>query len=84
MLKFNTNNSLCCGNTLCCHYAIGYPDEIKESSFGPLLDKDFGPVSDCRAWGKAFVRVAKGTERLGFICMHDPPEVKVLVKSKGW
>lgn len=87
ILKFNTANSKVRGNTLCCHYAIAYPDEIQKgstSSFGDLLDKDFGPVSDCRAWGKAFVRLAKGTERLGFICMHDPPEVEVLVKSQEW
>mmetsp|Transcript_10688 Transcript_10688/g.15733 ORF Transcript_10688/g.15733 Transcript_10688/m.15733 type:complete len:282 (-) Transcript_10688:75-920(-) len=88
ILKFNTAASKVRGNTLCCHYAVGYPDEIvaegSKSSFGDLLDKDFGPVSDCRAWGKAFVRVAKGTERLGFICMHDPPEVEVLVESKEW
>jgi hypothetical protein len=77
ILKFNTNDSPCRGNTLCCHYAIGYPDGIV-SKGGPLLDKDFGLVSDCRTWG------AKGTEQLWFICMHDPPEVEVSVQSKEW
>jgi hypothetical protein len=88
ILKFNTLDNKCRGNTLCCHYAIGYPDQELgpkgRSSFGDLLDKDFGPVSDCRAWGKTFVRVAKGTERLGFICMHDPDEAQVLVQSSEW
>jgi hypothetical protein len=83
ILKHDTQDSPCRGNTLCCHYAIGYPDDAV-SSFGPLLDKDFGPISDCRRWGKTFVRVAKGTERVGFICMHDPEEADVLVNSKEW
>lgn len=83
ILNANTKDSKCRGNTLCCHYAIGYPGET-ESSFGQLLDTDFGPISDCRDWGKAFVRVANGTERLGFICMHDADETKVLVESKEW
>lgn len=83
ILKHQTQEYPCRGNTLCCHFAIGFPDETV-SNFGPLLDKDFGPISDCRRWGKAFVRVAKGTERLGFICMHDPEEVDVLIDSKEW
>jgi hypothetical protein len=83
ILSANTKDSPCRGNTLCCHYAIGFPGEI-ESKLGPLLDKDFGPATDCRDWGKAFVRVAKGKERTGFICMHDPDEVKVFVESKEW
>jgi hypothetical protein len=83
ILNANTKDSKCRGNTLCCHYAIGYPGETA-SSFGELLDKDFGPCSDSTAWGKTFVRVAKGTERLGFICMHDPEEAQVLVNSTEW
>lgn len=85
ILKFQTMSSKCRGNTLCCHYAIGFPDELdKPSQFGHLLDKDFGPVTDCRRWGKTFVRVAKGSERLGFICMHDAEEADVLVASEEW
>lgn len=83
ILKFETMKSKCRANTLCCHYAIGYPQDT-ESHFGPLLDTSFGPVSDSRQWGKAFVRVAKGSERLGFICMHDTEETKVLVDSSEW
>lgn len=83
ILKHNTQDYPCRGNTLCCHYAIGYPGDTV-STFGPLLDKDFGPISDCRRWGKTFVRLAKGTERLGFICMHNPEESDVLVNSKEW
>lgn len=48
------------------------------------MDKDFGPVTDARDWGKAFVRVANGTERLGFICVHDAEEAAVLVASEEW
>jgi hypothetical protein len=83
ILKFETINSKCRANTLCCHYAIGFPEDT-ESHFGPLLDTSFGPISDSRQWGKAFVRVAKGSERLGFICMHDPQETSVLVDSSEW
>jgi len=90
ILAAETKDTPCRGNTLCCHFSIGFPDDINNkessssSSFGPLLDEDFGPVSDTREWGKAFVRLANGTERVGFICMHDPEEVKVLVQSKEW
>eukprot|EP00873_Tetraselmis_striata_P045570 jgi/Tetstr1/465834/TSEL_010454.t1 len=83
ILNGTTKNDPCRCNNLCCHYAIGFPGEAK-SSFGDLLDKDFGPVSDSRAWGKAFVRVAKGPEKMGFIRMHDPAEVEVFVASKEW
>jgi hypothetical protein len=83
ILKHLTHGTPCRGNTLCCHYAIGYPDDTK-SNYGPLLDKDFGPVTDTREWGKTFVRVAKGPERVGFICMHDAEEATVLVDSKEW
>lgn len=88
ILTANTKDSKCRANNLCCHYAIANPEELEKShpssSFGPLLDKDFGPVTDCRDWGKAFVRVAKGSERSGFICMHDAGETAILVKSKEW
>lgn len=88
ILTANTKDSKCRANNLCCHYAIAYPEELEKShpssSFGPLLDNDFGPVTDCRDWGKTFVRVAKGPERAGFICMHDAEESAILVKSKEW
>lgn len=93
VLAADTKDSRCRGNTLCCHHAIGYPPDLEgttddnassSSSFGKMLDKDFGPVTDCREWGKAFVRVGKGSERSGFICMHDAEEVAVLVKSTVW
>lgn len=84
ILKHLTAGTSCRGNTLCCHYAIGYPDDFAKSNYGPLLDQDFGPVTDTRAWGKTFVRVAKGPERVGFICMHDAEEAAVLVASKEW
>lgn len=83
ILKFETMNSECRANTLCCHYSIGYPGDAK-SHFGPLLGDGFGPVTDCRRWGGAFVRVSKGTERLGFICMHNAEETDVLVDSSEW
>ena len=85
ILKFNTANSKVRGNTLCCHYAIGILPDQQESKFTKeLLDNDFGPITDTRDWGKAFVRVACGQERIGFICMHHAKETSELVNSKEW